>query len=171
MSNQVSAASFRPKAKHFSPTRIVGLNAGHRGTQRPQRKLRQSRARLKNAGEPRNCGIGRGCEKEKGRLLAPSPQSRKETAAEHSPVLPGEADHDKSRWVGPWLASRGLVKRSLTGPHLAATGPDLGSRRDAVPFRTLSKPFHPSVPCIARQAFTCRAAQDSDDWKALAKRL
>jgi hypothetical protein len=118
-----------------------------------------------------NTGIGPRREKEKGRLLAPSLQSRKETAAELSPVLPGEADHDKSRWVGPWLASRCLVKQCLTGPRLAATGPDLGSRRDAVPFRTLSKPFYPSAPCIARQAFTCRAAQDSDDWKALAKRL
>jgi len=38
-----------------------------------------------------------GCEKEKGRSLAPSLQSRKETAAEHSPVLPGQAGHNKSR--------------------------------------------------------------------------
>jgi hypothetical protein len=35
-------------------------------------------------------------EKEKGRLLAPSLQSRKETAAKRSPVLPGRADHDRS---------------------------------------------------------------------------
>jgi len=35
-------------------------------------------------------------EKEKGRLLAPSLQSRKITAAELLPVLPGQADHDKS---------------------------------------------------------------------------
>jgi hypothetical protein len=111
------------------------------------------------------------CEKEKGRLLAPSLQSRKETAAEHSPVLPGQADHDKSRWLGSLLASRCLVKDCLTRPRLATAGPDLGSRRDAVPFRTLSKPFYPSVSCIARQALTCRAVQDSDESRALAKRL
>lgn len=33
-----------------------------------------------------------GGEKEKGRLLAPFPQSRNATAFEHSPVLPGQAD-------------------------------------------------------------------------------
>jgi hypothetical protein len=35
--------------------------------------------------------------KEKGRLLAPSPQSRKVTAASILTVLPAEADHSKSR--------------------------------------------------------------------------
>jgi hypothetical protein len=30
----------------------------------------------------------------------------------------------------------------------------------------MSKPFYPSVPCVTRQTFACRAAQDSDDWKA-----
>jgi hypothetical protein len=37
--------------------------------------------------------------KEKGRLLAPLPQSRKETAANHFPVLPGYVDYHKRPWI------------------------------------------------------------------------
>src|ERR1700741_4979858 len=51
--------------------------------------------RLSEGGQWVNMGIGRRCEKEKGRFLAPSLQSRKETAAKRSPVLPGQADHGK----------------------------------------------------------------------------
>jgi len=73
-------------------------------------------------------------------------RSRKATAAERSPVLPGEASHNKFRWIGPWYASRCPVKLSLVANMHSPPLTNPGLRRDAVPFRTVSKPFYRPCP-------------------------
>jgi len=79
-------------------------------------------------------------------LLAPFFSFGKETAAGHFPVLRGEASHDKLRWVGPWFASRCLVKLSLAANMHSPPLTKPGLRRDAVSFRTMSKPFYRPCP-------------------------
>jgi uncharacterized membrane protein len=67
-------------------------------------------------------------------------------AAGHCPVLRGQASHNKLRWIGPWFASRCLVKLSLVGSTHSPPLTKPGRRRDAVPLRTVSKPFYRPCP-------------------------
>ena len=128
--------------------------------------------------------------KEKGRLLAPSLQSGKVTAAVRSLAWASEASRDKSREfslvvvsalrqtahlvMGKPRVPRQIVRLScnswnlpmagLTGARLATTGPDLRARRDAAQFRNfVSRSVHP-CPELRRQAFACRAARARMIW-------
>jgi len=79
------------------------------------------------------------------------------------PGLAGETGHDNSPRASPQFGPRHHAKRNLTEALEPAASSHLGTRRAAATFGTLSKPLDPSMSWIARQAFTCRAAQDSDD--------
>jgi len=70
-------------------------------------------------------GTGPGCEKEKGRLLAPPLQSRKETACRAFSRVTGRSWPQQVSPVSPWFVLRCPSKRCLTGPRHANTGSDL----------------------------------------------
>ena len=54
--------------------------------------------------------------------------------------------HNRFRWIGPWFASRCLVKLSLVANMHSPPLTNPGLRRDAVSFRTMSKPFYRPCP-------------------------
>src|SRR5215469_8908415 len=104
-------------------------------------------------------------QKEKGRLLAPSLQFRKAATTGPSPGREKPA----TTGLASWLAIRVALPRegiSLTGLRVAHHSASPWILPCCAPFRTC-RSRSLSAPCIARQTFACRAAQDSDDRLAL----